>query len=117
MKGGIKLKNLGNTSYLNAALQCLSHSPLLTPYVLSHLLYQTSQDARSTVSTPVVLLAYSHVLASIWSDQPTPVDPTELVQVFRASHPGRFPEVEQHDAPEALDSLLADLVCGLFLFS
>jgi hypothetical protein len=48
------LHNLGNTCYMNSALQCLAHSPLLSPYFLSGR-FQQHLNKRNVLGTGGVL--------------------------------------------------------------
>ena len=104
MKG---LANLGNTCYLNSALQCLLYAPPLTNYVLSGL---AEQDLyRKRVNACALATEYISLTKAYWgSTDPACLDTRPLWTALAKLH-RPFGNSEPHDAHEALVLLLRHL--------
>ena len=76
------LRNIGNTCYMNAALQALSNLPPLTRYFL---------DCERLVPTdrkPGLARAYLRLVQQVWSRRRAScLAPTAVLQAMRAAHP------------------------------
>lgn len=77
--GACGLANLGNTCYINSALQCISYMPMLRSYLMS-LQYKRNGDLNKTnaLGTQGILLEeFAKLLKTMWSgdsgrDRPLP---------------------------------------------
>ncbi len=101
MKG---LTNLGNTCYLNAALQCLLHVPPLTNYVLGG--WAERDLTRRRTNACAVAREYVALAKAYWgAAEPAVPDTARLwAALCRAHKP--FGDGGQHDAHEACTALL-----------
>ena len=88
MKG---LVNLGNTCYLNAALQCLLQVPALTNYFLQH----DAPESEGAFSA-----AYRSFVRMYWTHDPRSPSVEEIHRLFVEKYP-RFRGLDQQDAQEA----------------
>jgi ubiquitin C-terminal hydrolase len=90
------LKNLGNTCYFNAAVQCLAHVPTLAQHLLLN-------DYTGLCS---ITFEYQKVLRKLLLKGINgPVDPNELLDAFRERFP-EFEERKQHDSQEVVLKLM-----------
>lgn len=91
------LLNLGNTCYLNSAVQALFHVPALTRH------FKTAEPYAGSCDITREYAAVVHEL--LRTDEDSPVNPAELLRAFRRRF-AQFDNRRQHDAAEALGFLL-----------
>ncbi|KAM9828773.1 ubiquitin carboxyl-terminal hydrolase 21 isoform X2 [Syngnathus typhle] len=104
--GRLGLRNIGNTCFLNAIVQCLSHTRGLRDYCL---LKSYRQDKFSK-EEPRLTEAFSQVLSGLWDskEEDTVVNPRQFYNTFRDVVP-YFSGYSQQDAQEFLRFLLEKL--------
>ncbi|XP_038267977.1 LOW QUALITY PROTEIN: ubiquitin carboxyl-terminal hydrolase 33 [Dermochelys coriacea] len=98
---GLKgLKNIGNTCYMNAALQALSNCPPLTQFFLD------CGGLARTDKKPAICKSYLKLMTELWhKNRPGSVVPTNLFQGIKTNNP-TFRGYSQQDAQEFLRCLM-----------
>lgn len=98
--GHVGLRNLGNTCFLSAVLQCLSRTKPLRDYILRQ---EYRHEQHTTCRTQQELTeAFADVIASLWSPEaPDAANPSRLRAVFQKYVPS-FNGYSQQDAQEFL---------------
>lgn len=99
MKGLTKLSNLGNTCYMNAVVQCLSHLPELNDW------------CERTKRNTMLFKEYNDLRKMMWEGHEG-ISPERFVAVLHKQLP--LERFRQHDAHELLLYLLDDFQCPLF---
>ena len=104
-RGVMGLANIGNTCYMNAVVQCLSHTPLLREY-LALGLFRTHLNRSSPLGTGGALTSeLAAVLAASWGGRYRSRAPRALKAAV-SRHKPWFAGREQHDAVEFMAALL-----------
>ena len=102
--------NLGNTCYINSALQCLSHTPLLRAYMLSdHFL--TEVNRTNPLGTQGKMVEdFAGLLKNLWDERSAvrAVLPKKFKSTLGKNKP-QFAGNEQQDTQELLAELLGML--------
>uniref|UniRef100_A0AAQ5Y766 Ubiquitin carboxyl-terminal hydrolase 33 n=1 Tax=Amphiprion ocellaris TaxID=80972 RepID=A0AAQ5Y766_AMPOC len=97
------LKNIGNTCYMNAALQALSNCPPLTQFFLE------CGGLVRTDKKPALCKSYQKLVSDLWhKNRPSYVVPTNLFQGIKAINP-MFRGYSQQDSQEFLRCLMDQL--------
>ncbi|XP_042320180.1 LOW QUALITY PROTEIN: ubiquitin carboxyl-terminal hydrolase 33 [Sceloporus undulatus] len=99
-RGLTGLKNIGNTCYMNAALQALSNCPPLTQFFLD------CGNLARTDKKPAICRSYYKLMTDLWhKSRPGAVVPTNLFQGIKTVNPA-FRGYTQQDAQEFLRCLM-----------
>lgn len=106
--GSVGLSNLGNTCYMNSALQCLTNTQLLAEYFLSGM-YLDDINRTSTLGLQGKLAeVYGKLAEDMWCAKQKSISPRNFKKSI-----GKFNEVfrgsDQQDAQELLAFLLSGL--------
>nr|XP_020447251.1 ubiquitin carboxyl-terminal hydrolase 33 isoform X3 [Monopterus albus] len=102
-RGLTGLKNIGNTCYMNAALQALSNCPPLTQFFIE------CGGLVRTDKKPALCKSYQKLVSDLWhKNRPSYVVPTNLFQGIKAINP-MFRGYSQQDSQEFLRCLMDQL--------
>ncbi|XP_066529105.1 ubiquitin carboxyl-terminal hydrolase 21 [Hoplias malabaricus] len=101
--GQVGLRNVGNTCFLNAIVQCLSHTQSLRDYCLTKMYLQDMNSSQE----PELMNEFTKVLEGLWDVNrgDSTVNPGKFYHVFKEAVP-YFSGYSQQDAQEFLRFLL-----------
>ncbi|KAF9178633.1 CSN-associated deubiquitinating enzyme Ubp12 [Haplosporangium sp. Z 767] len=102
------LTNLGNTCFMNSALQCLSNTPDLTRYFLANAWSDELNKDNPLGMGGEVARAYANVIDKLWRGSNKMFSPREFKMTIGRFNPS-FTGYHQHDSQELLAFLLDGL--------
>ena len=107
-RGATGLKNLGNSCYMNAAIQCLSAVLQLTKYFILDLHKSELNTENPLGMKGNLAFAYGELIKNIWLDNKSSTTPWQVKKIISHFDP-QFAGYEQHDSQELLNYMLDGL--------
>ena len=107
-KGVTGLQNLGNTCFMNSAIQCLSNTSELTQYFLSNEFLKDLNKSNPLGTGGYLISAYSELIKELWMGSEGYISPWDLKKVIGKFAP-QFSGYSQQDSQELLSYMLDGL--------
>ncbi|KAK0583770.1 hypothetical protein LWI29_002751 [Acer saccharum] len=101
------LQNLGNTCFMNSAIQCLAHTPELVDFFLGDYRKEINYENPLGLKGELVL-AFGDLIRKLWAPRALPVAP-RMFKLKLTNFAPQFSGYNQHDSQEFLAFLLDGL--------
>ena len=80
-RGQSGLKNLGNTCFINSAVQCLSNTLELTHYLIDELKNKKLSRSQTNRKEMLLVTEYTDVVDKIWNNNHVTIPPNRNTRV------------------------------------